>query len=113
MYAFAYYCNMRDSLKNLFTNEIILDEATSFYYTIKPYELKNPLGHIAAILQEYNFINKEDKDSVISYTLYKTKEGYWYDLEDNTSSPDQNMARMLKAAINEKENNNLVEETES
>jgi hypothetical protein len=101
---------MRDSLKNLFTNEVILDDTTSFYYTVQPYELKNPLGNIAAILQEYTFTQKEDNADTLSYKLYKTKEGYWYDLEENQSGPDQNVTRMLKAAINQKENNNLVEE---
>ncbi len=104
---------MRDSLKNLFSNEVILDDNSSFYYTIKPYELKNPLGNIAAILQEYTFSKKENEAGSPDYKLYKTKEGYWYDMEDNTSSPDQNVSRMLKAAINEKENNNLVAETET
>jgi len=103
---------MRDSLKNLFSHEVILDDTTSFYYTIKPYELKNLLGNIAAILQEYSFTEKEDREATITYTLYKTKEGYWYDLEDNVYSPDQSLTRMLKAAINEKESNNIIEETQ-
>ena len=53
---------MRDTLKNLFSNQITLEDNSQFYYTITPYELINALGNIIAILQLYNFIKKDDND---------------------------------------------------
>ena len=37
---------MRDTLKNLFSNQINLEDNSQFYYTISPYELTNALGSI-------------------------------------------------------------------
>ncbi len=49
---------MRDALKNLFSNQITLEDGSLFYYFIKPYELTNTLGNIITVLQEYNFTKK-------------------------------------------------------
>jgi hypothetical protein len=104
---------MRDSLKNLFSNQIILEDNSLFYYTIKPYELTNALGNIIAILQEYNFTKKDDNNGQFSYKLYKTKEGNWYDIEDAKIITEKDVLRMLKSAIDSKENSTIFTENNS
>ena len=46
------------ALNNLFSNQIILEDNSQFYYTIKPYDLSNALGNIVAVLQEYYFTKR-------------------------------------------------------
>ncbi len=90
---------MRDALKDLYKKQIILEDNTLFYYTIKPYELTNALGNIIAVLQEYNFTKKDDNDEQFSCKLYKTKEGNWYDINDSNSLLEYGILRALKLAI--------------
>ena len=98
---------MRDALKNLFSNQIILEDNSQFYYTIAPYELTNALGNIIAILQEYNFIKKYDNEAQFSCKLYRTKEGNWYDIEEAKIVSEKSILRMLKSAIDAKENSTI------
>ena len=95
---------MRDALKNVFSHQIILEDNSLFYYTIKPYELTNALGNIIAVLQEYNFTKKGDNNGQFSCKLYKTKEGNWYDINDNNSASEYGLSRALKTAIDLQEN---------
>jgi len=99
---------MRDALKNLFSNQVILEDNSQFYYTIKPYELTNALGNIIALLQEYNFTKKDDNTGQFSCTLYKTKEGNWYDFEDSKIVAEKGVLRMLKSAVDAKENGKVL-----
>ncbi len=99
---------MRDALKNLFNNQIILEDNSQFYYTISPYELTNALGCIIAVLQEYNFIKMGDNDGQFSCKLYKTKDGNWYDIEEAKMLAEKGILRMLKSAIDAKENNTVL-----
>ena len=94
---------MRDALKNIFSNQITLEDNSQFYYTIKPYELTNALGNIIAVLQEYNFTKKDDNNEDFSCKLYKTKEGNWYDIEEAKMDTEKVILRMLKSAIDAKE----------
>ena len=99
-----YYCAMRDALKNVFSHQIILEDNSQFYYSIKPYELTNALGNIIAILQEYNFTKKDDNNGQSFCKLYRTKEGNWYDIEEAKIVAEKSILRMLKSAIDAKEN---------
>ena len=90
---------MRDAINNLFTNQIILEDNSQFYYTIKPYELTNALGSIIAILQEYNFTKKGDNNGQFPCKLYRTKEGNWYDIEEAKIVIEKSILRVLKSAI--------------
>ena len=99
---------MRDALKNLFSNQFILEDNSQFYYTIKPYELTNALGNIIALLREYNFTKKDDNQGKFSCKLYKTKEGNWYDFEDTKIITEKGVLRMLKSAVDAKENSTAV-----
>ena len=93
-----YYCDMRDALKNLISNQITLEDNSQFYYTIKPYELTNALGNIIAVLQEYNF-TKDDNTGQFSCKLYRTKEGNWYDIEEANRMVEKGVLLALKLAI--------------
>ena len=99
---------MRDALKNLFSNQIILADNSQFYYTISPYELSNALGSTIAVLQEYNFTKKDDNNGEFSCKLYRTKEGNWYDIEEAKIITKNNIFRMLKSAIDAEENNTVL-----
>lgn len=99
---------MRDSLKHLFSTQVVLEDGSVFYYSISPYELKNALGHNIAVLQAYNFAKKDDESGQVSCKLYKTKDGNWYDFEDSKTSVEKGLLRLLKSAIDAKENNEVV-----
>ncbi|MGF2412282.1 hypothetical protein [Ferruginibacter sp.] len=99
---------MRDALKNLFSNQIILEDNSLFYYTITPYELTNALGNIIAVLLEYNFTDKDDNAVQFFCKLYKTKEGNWYDIEEAKIGTEKSILRMLKSAIDAKENSTVL-----
>lgn len=92
---------MRDALRNLHGKQIVLEDGTCFFYTISPYEIKNALGAVVAVLDEYSFTKK---DSVGTYKLYRTKEGNWYDLTSTESTEDYRMLRSLKAAFESMQN---------
>jgi hypothetical protein len=99
---------MRDAIKNLFSNQIILEDNSQFYYTITPYELINALGSIVAVLQEYNFTKKDDNNGQFSCKLYRTKEGNWYDIEEAKIGAGKAVLRILKSAIDAKENGTIL-----
>ena len=99
---------MRDALKNLYSNQISLQDNSQFFYTIRPYELTNALGSIVAVLQEYNFTKKGDKDDQFSCKLYRTKEGNWYDIEASKIATEKGILRLLKSAIDAKENGAIL-----
>ncbi len=99
---------MRDALKNLFSNQIILEDNSQFYYTISPYELTNALDSIIAVFQEYNFRKKEDNNGQFFCKLYKTKDGNWYDIEEAKIGAEKTVLRMLKSAIDKKEKDMIL-----
>ncbi len=99
---------MKDALNKLFSNQINLVDNSQFYYTINPYELTNALGSIIAILQEYNFTKKGDNNGQLSCKLYRTKEGNWYDIEEAKIVNEKSILRMLKSAIDAKENGTVL-----
>ena len=103
-----YYCEMRESLKHIFSNQVMLEEGSVFFYSISPYELKNALGQKVAILQEYNFAKKGDENGRFTCKLYKTKDGNWYDEEEVKTHTEKVMVRMLKSAVDIKENKEVV-----
>ena len=99
---------MRDALKNIYTHHITLEDNTSFSYTKNPYELTNALGYVIAILQEYNFTKKDDNNGQFYCKLYRTKEGNWYDIEEAKKVTEKGVLRMLKSAIDAKENDTIL-----
>ena len=87
---------MRDALKNVFGKELILDNGTYYLYTIQPYEMKNVLGTVVALLDEYSFTQKGTSETV---KLYRTKEGNWYNLGENTDAKQNQLFLEIKTAI--------------
>jgi hypothetical protein len=99
-----YYCDMNESLTTPYSNQVINEDNYQFYYNVKPYELSNALGHMITVLQEYNFIKTDDIFGQLFGKLYKTKEGNWDDLEESKMVTEKKILRMLKSAIDAKEN---------
>ncbi len=99
---------MRDVLKTLFSSQIILEDNSEFYYTVKPFDLTNALGNIIAVLAEYNFTKKDDNTGQFLYKLFKTKEGNWYDFEDAKLINEKGILRKLKSAIDAVEKNEII-----
>lgn len=95
---------MRHALKNLSCNPINLEVYSQFYCTIKPYKLTDPLGSIIAILLEYNFTKKGDNNGQFSCKFYSAKEGNWYDNKSAKIGAEKAFLRMLKSAVDAKEN---------
>lgn len=87
---------MRDALKNLHGKEILFEDGSCFLYTINPYEMKNSLGAVAAVLDEYSFTKK---GSIEAFKLYRTKEGNWYDLSEENKDADKAVLLWLKLSI--------------
>lgn len=81
------------------SREIVLDNNQRFHYTVQPFEMKNSLGKVIALLQEYVITTSNKILEPSSYKLYKTKEGNWYEIESENSKPDK-IIRELKSAIN-------------
>ena len=79
--------------------EIVLDNNQRFHYTVHPFEMKNSLGKVIALLQEYEITSSTVVFDQSSYKLYKTKEGNWYEIDSENSKPDK-IIRELKSAIN-------------
>lgn len=92
---------MRDALRNLNGKQIILEDGACFFYIVNPYEMKNALGAVITMLDEYCFTRK---DSVETYKLYRTKEGDWYDLTSSENTDDYRILRSLKAAFDSMQN---------
>lgn len=90
---------MSRELNTAKTNQVILDDRTQYFYTIKPFELKNGLGATVAILQEFIFTKDAEGNDQACYKLYKTKDGNWYDIQDLKSAMDYPVLRRLKAAM--------------
>lgn len=84
---------------NQTNKEIVLSDNSSYSYSLAPYEMKNTLGHVVAILEEFTFIRKGLIYDPEIYKLYRTREGNWY--EPNTANPLRDMAllRKLKSAL--------------
>jgi hypothetical protein len=83
----------------LFSQEIVLDNNQRYHYTVHPFEMKNSLGKVIALLQEYEITSTSFVPDPSIYKLYKTKEGNWYEIESENSRPDK-IIRELKSAIN-------------
>jgi hypothetical protein len=109
LYQLIYYCDMRESLKHLYSNQITLEDNSQFYYSINPYQLISGLGNIIAVLQEYNFTKKDDNNGQFLCKLYKTKEGNWYDIEEAKMTGQASVLRMLKSAVDAKENDAVLD----
>lgn len=85
------------------SQQFFLDDQR-FQFEIFPFEMKNSLGKVVAILQEYIITRYDSGFGPSTYKLYKTKEGNWYEIESENVNPDK-IIRDLKYAINSIEDN--------
>ena len=93
---------MRDELTSLFSKEIILEDSGHYYYAIRPFEMKNVLGAVVAVLNEYLFTNSQTSET---YKLYRTKEGNWYEISNSIPVENIPILRELKTVMNTMEAN--------
>jgi hypothetical protein len=82
------------------TNYVVKD-GKKYFYTIKSYDAKNPLGIIKQTLKEYSFYKVDSSENLIG-KLYRTEDGNWYDLPTDTSISII-LATFLKMAVEESE----------
>lgn len=87
---------MREELKNIFTKQVMLEDGSQYFYRIQPFEMKNRLDTVVAVLDEYVFTKK---DSSESYKLYRTKDGNWYDVNEEISTQAMKVLRELKLSF--------------
>lgn len=76
--------------------QVILDDGSQYFYTLKPVEITNSLGASVAVLNEYLITNQGGE----TYKLYKTKEGNWYDVPESNQGADKGTLLALKLKIN-------------
>ena len=79
--------------------QLILEDKSQYFYSIRSVEVTNALGAVVATLLEYSISNNK----TLRYKLYKTKEGTWYDISDSAPSAQDAVLLSLKRAINSHE----------
>ncbi len=93
---FYYTCKMRDALKNIVSSQLNVENGGTYFYSTQPYEVKNALGSVIAVVTEYT-INK--KGSTETFRLYRTKDGNWYDVEGSINAMPNETIASIKLAI--------------
>ena len=93
-----YNCVMEMEVTKQKNNEIILEDNSQYFYTVRPFEITNALGAVIAVLDEYSITNINGE----IYKLYKTKEGNWYDISETIPVENNAFLRALKLAIDKK-----------
>ena len=83
-------------------SKVILQDNSSYFYTIKPFEITSILGNVIAVLDKYIFVSTEQKNETELYKLYRTKEGNWYDIAETKSAIENTILRSLKSAMERK-----------
>ena len=98
----GYYCGIRDELTRVFSKEIILEDGGYYFYVIQPFEMKNMLGTVVAVLDEYLFTKSGTSET---YKLYRTKEWNWYEISNSVPVENIPILRELKTVISMTEAN--------
>jgi hypothetical protein len=96
---------MTESSINFTKHQVVLEDNSLFYYTVNECEISNILGPKTIVLQEYKIIKMGGADLECYCKLYKTSEGNWYEL-DNQTTCDKLIIRKLKSAIDNNESGN-------
>jgi len=81
--------------------EIIVKDGNNYFYTTAYVNAENPLGIIKATLKEYTIFKVPDTETIIG-TLYRTKDGNWYDMPGKAAI-NPLLRTMIKIAIEESE----------
>jgi hypothetical protein len=93
-----YYCYMNEKPGSIITSQQVSVNGLLYNYTIQDAQITNAVGVVIATLTEYK-LSGSAGDSI---SLYRTKEGNWYDMKQ-TDSPFKNAIMVaLKTAIDQK-----------
>lgn len=84
-------------------SEIILEDKSRYSYIIQPFELRNALGNIVALLKEYIFTTTGENNEQYFYKLYRTKDENWYEINEANSGAQTTLLLALKTAIDRRE----------
>ena len=79
--------------------QITLEDNSTYYYSVEPYEMMNALGMAIAPLREFKIFRNGEENEPVFYKLYKTKEGSWYEISSLQPSIDYSILRKLKTGI--------------
>jgi hypothetical protein len=90
---------MDDHPNSIISGQQISVNGLVYNYTIQDAEITNALGAVMAILTEYK-LSGTAGDSI---SLYRTKEGNWYDMKQSDSPFKNAIMAALKTTIDEKE----------
>ncbi|HTL08889.1 MAG TPA: hypothetical protein VL307_11545 [Chitinophagaceae bacterium] len=83
--------------------ELVLPGGSRFQYSVHPFELKNAVGAVVAVLREYRFTTVLQDGAQPPMSLYKTEEGNWYDMPAAPVTRANLLLWQLKSAIDSKE----------
>ena len=97
-----YYCDMERELIDIKNGQVFLQDNSSYFYTIKPFEITNILGKVISVLDEYIFVSTEQKNETELYKIYRTREGNWYDIAELKSAVENTILRALKSVMERK-----------
>ena len=86
---------METELIDAAKKQLILEDGSLYFYTIKPVEIPNSLGTVVAVLDEYFITNYGGE----TYKLYKTHEENWYDIPEANNGVDKSILLALKFKI--------------
>jgi hypothetical protein len=84
---------------NIITQQEVSVNGLRYTYTIQPYEATNALGAVMATLTEYRLTGSAG-DTI---SLYKTKDGSWYEVKQSDSPFKNSIMLALKSAIDKLE----------
>lgn len=90
---------MEMEIKTEEIKEIVLTDKSRFSYTIKQVEIKNILGAVIAVLDEYFVTNSTGE----CYKFHKTNEGSWYEITEQNTSVDNGISLKIKLAIDKQQ----------
>jgi len=90
--------------KEVIKAQLILEDKSQYFYSIKSVEICNSLGAVMATLLEYYISNHTSQ----TYKLYKTKEGNWYEIPDANPTSEKALLMSLKLAINSQEKSKII-----
>ena len=103
MPACLYIRGMQLSTGSAQLEELVLPGGNRFLYSLHPFELKNAVGAVVAILREYRFAAIGPEATQTPMSLYKTDEGNWYDMPAAPVTRANLLLWQLKSAIDHKE----------
>ena len=85
---------------------IIVQDGKKYFYTTDMVHAENALGIVKATLLEYSIYTATENDKLLC-KLYRTKDGYWYDMPGQKTI-NALLSTLLKKTIDEYEKAKLL-----